>query len=232
MTELPRTRQEAKLLGVKRYLPDVPCKRGHQSARYALSGHCVICDYLRRKAWISEQPSYEARRYAKRRDTSLAAAKAYRLAHLDDVKAKAAARYAANPTPVKRRAAVFATKNPKLRKQYCGKWRDENRDHHNSCNAEWAKANPERRAAIAATRRAIKKQACPAWIDHEALTEIYLRCPDGYVVDHIIALKDRTACGLHAPWNLQYLRPRQNEAKGNRRITIPDAIPAWPLLNQ
>ncbi len=42
----------------------------------------------------------------------------------------------------------------------------------------------------------------------------------GQVVDHIIPIKGlidgRRVCGLHVPWNLQYLTPAQNRKKKNR----------------
>lgn len=40
---LPRTRAEAKALGVTRYFTGKPCLRGHVAERYALDGHCHEC---------------------------------------------------------------------------------------------------------------------------------------------------------------------------------------------
>jgi 5-methylcytosine-specific restriction endonuclease McrA len=50
------------------------------------------------------------------------------------------------------------------------------------------------------------------------------------VVDHIEPLQGKEVCGLHLPWNLQYITPQQNSAKGNRRMVVEGAIQAWPLL--
>ena len=69
-------------------------------------------------------------------------------------------------------------------------------------------------------RRKDVKLATPCWADREALLAIYGNCPNGMEVDHVIPLKGlidgRRVCGLHVPWNLQYLTPAQNRRKKNR----------------
>jgi len=60
----------------------------------------------------------------------------------------------------------------------------------------------------------------PPWVDKDALQAIYGNCPKGHEVDHIIPIKGvidgRRVCGLHVPWNLQYLTQSQNRKKKNR----------------
>lgn len=61
-----------------------------------------------------------------------------------------------------------------------------------------------------------KQQAMPIWVNEKLIKEIYINCPKGYQVDHIIPLNGIEVCGLHVPWNLQYLTPKENRIKGNR----------------
>lgn len=58
-----------------------------------------------------------------------------------------------------------------------------------------------------------KKNQTPSSADLEKIKEIYMNCPDGYEVDHIIPISKG---GLHHQDNLQYLTISENRSKGNR----------------
>lgn len=61
--------------------------------------------------------------------------------------------------------------------------------------------------------RAKKYRVLAPNADKEKIKEIYLNCPDGYEVDHIIPL---SRGGLHHQDNLQYLLKEENRRKNNR----------------
>lgn len=65
-------------------------------------------------------------------------------------------------------------------------------------------------------RYTTKMQATPSWVNKKELEEIYLNCPVGFEVDHIIPLRGKNVCGLHVPWNLQYLTKAENLKKSNK----------------
>jgi uncharacterized Fe-S cluster protein YjdI len=59
--------------------------------------------------------------------------------------------------------------------------------------------------------RARKRNAIPEDADLKLIRTIYENCPDGYHVDHIVAL---ASSGLHHQDNLQYLEISENCRKG------------------
>ena len=81
---------------------------------------------------------------------------------------------------------------------------------------KWNRVHTDRKNAYTAERRACRRRACPEWVSRTDLKLVYENCPEGLVVDHIVPLKNQNVCGLHVPWNLQYLTPAENSSKGNR----------------
>lgn len=58
-------------------------------------------------------------------------------------------------------------------------------------------------------------KAKPKWMSWFTISNFYAGCPKGWQVDHIIPLNHPDVCGLHVPWNLQYLSPEDNLKKSN-----------------
>lgn len=84
------------------------------------------------------------------------------------------------------------------------------------CAARWRKENPGHKLHMNKQRELAKDQRTPTWADLDAIKEIYVKCPDGHHVDHVIPLRGTLVSGLHVENNLQYLTPEENMKKGNR----------------
>lgn len=98
-----------------------------------------------------------------------------------------------------------------------------NREIHNKRCSDYIKRNPEKYAAIAASRRAKKLLATPSWANTDKIKELYKiakikerRETGKWHVDHIVPLKSPLVCGLHCEANLQIISERDNKSKNNR----------------
>jgi len=90
----------------------------------------------------------------------------------------------------------------------------------------YSKANPAKRNAKNAKRRATKLNATPCWLTKEHFKQIeafYFEAQQltlstgvNHQVDHIYPLQGENVCGLHVPSNLQVLTATENISKSNK----------------
>jgi len=99
------------------------------------------------------------------------------------------------------------------------KWRNSNLEHAREIERKNFQ-NPSRKEKHRlnqATRRAMKYSGTIPG-HYSEIRKIYENYPPGMHVDHIVPLRGKTVCGLHVPWNLQYLTPEENHKKKNKLI--------------
>lgn len=117
--------------------------------------------------------------------------------------------------------AAIAAKNP----ERCKNWRLNNPGLKRELDRQYHVKHQgdtlylAKRAHHEAMRRARRIQATPKWLTDQQkqdIKNIYISCPSGHEVDHIVALQGKNVSGLHVPWNLQHLPSIVNRAKGNK----------------
>lgn len=156
------------------------------------------------------------------------------------------ARAARDPNRVKREQETYRADpaHQKIAKRKAKEWYRENRER----ALQWAKDNYQWTYPLAVERHRKRFASDPEYVEYhrrharvtrakrrcaeespladhfrEEIKAIYFNCPLGYEVDHIDPFigkrgGEHVACGLHVPWNLQYLTMKENRAKGSKLI--------------
>jgi hypothetical protein len=99
------------------------------------------------------------------------------------------------------------------------RWIKADRERFKATQKRWTSKNTKKILARVRKYQASKINATPKWLDIEQFKQIeamYINCIKGYEVDHIVPLQGDQVCGLHVPWNLQYLPMSVNRRKGNK----------------
>jgi 5-methylcytosine-specific restriction endonuclease McrA len=151
----------------------------------------------------------------------------YRRKNREKLAADMRERRKANPDAARQAEAKWRAANPEKllvkeqrrygcpkRKAWTADWHRNNREKLLPGEARRRALHPEIHREANARRRALQEQATLPGYTHE-IRAIYAACPDGSEVDHIVPLRGRLVCGLHVPWNLQYLTSDKNRRKGN-----------------
>lgn len=80
----------------------------------------------------------------------------------------------------------------------------------------WREKNPEHKRYMNSLRKKHIKIQTPKWADLKKIKEIYLTCPSGMHVDHVIPLRGKLVCGLHVENNLRHMNGDENVQKNNK----------------
>lgn len=135
--------------------------------------------------------------------------------HKERIKAASRAYYALHVEACKLRFKKYQASSREKRRQYRANRSELDR----LVRQQYLRRNPRKSAIDQSFRRAVKKQAIPKWLSKahkEEIRKIYRQRPSGFHVDHIVPLSSKLVCGLHVPWNLQYLPAVENLRKSNR----------------
>ena len=197
------SRVAAQIAGEKFFIGD-SCKRGHSGTRYTISGSCVECGALA-SARCSANPKYRARKLERNRK--------YREENPEQILAYQADYYQRNKERYRVNSFAWHAANPDKAVEYSRAYYARSRH------------DPEMRKRYALKTQMRKRrvrQAQPVWVDQGEIFNFYVNAPEGMTVDHAVPLKgvnqdgEHVVCGLHVPWNLQYLTPSENSVKNNK----------------
>lgn len=148
--------------------------------------------------------------------------------HCKICKAETAAKWRkANPGKMDAKAAEWYERNKERKQETNAAWRAANPGRAKAAQAKattkWREANPHRVTAKQVRRTATQLQATPLWADQKAIAQYYLianylsaELNSPFQVDHVVPLRSKQVCGLHAETNLSILPAAWNAKKGNR----------------
>lgn len=116
MSDLPKSRAEAKELNIAFYNTGKPCVNGHLSDRKTNDGHCLQCNHERAR---TPEKKAKAKKHSKRYHAE------NRERILEDMRRRNKAYYQKNKEKIKKQVREYQTDNAEWRREYICKWNTE-----------------------------------------------------------------------------------------------------------
>lgn len=157
--------------------------------------------------------------YQKRRLCRSCYAKSYYGQNRQELKQAARRWQVENKSHVQKYQAHYRVTHEKQLQRYAHAYRVREAERYRKYNQTFYRENKGYFHAKRMLRLAQIKNAIPARLSksHRAeLVRIYSEKPSWAHIDHVIPLSHPQVCGLHVPWNLQYLSPIENLSKSNQ----------------
>ena len=155
-------------------------------------------------------------------------------------KAEAVAEWrASNKEKFKQIQQAYRQAKPECGRASTKKWQQANPGKRNAYKRAYRHQNPEAVARHEIRRRTAEQQAMPSWTDPRLIADLYrlskiATAETGYsfVVDHIVPLRSKLVCGLHAASNLTVVLRKDNERKSNHWWPdMPERAPSFEQLS-
>ena len=115
---------------------------------------------------------------------------------------------------------AYTLRHPEKTKEQKQKWIDNNPEKRKEASEGYRQRNSEYYREYSSLRSRHTMRSKPKWLTEFELfwiQELYhLAKLRGKEVDHIIPIKHDKVCGLHVPWNMQFLTRSENARKSNK----------------
>jgi hypothetical protein len=196
MSNIPKTRAEAKAVGAKHYFTGKPCKHGHIALRET-KGACVECRRLEHQASYADRKEYFAEYNRSEKGT------ANKRKYYEDNKEVVIAKAMARPSEAKR----------KYTKTWEEKYPEKKRALTNARRRRYKQATP---------KWLTKEQKAEIRQFYTEAQRLIKETGRRFEVDHIEPIQGEDVCGLNVPWNLQILLKEENLKKSNKRVDTPN----------
>lgn len=151
------------------------------------------------------------------------ASEKWRKTNMDKVRAAAKARYWKNHEKRLEAGRKWRSENREKSRIAARRWQANNPEKLKEDHTKWCRKNSYKRSAAQSLRKATALKATPKWANHFFIKEAYhlaaLRTKHlgfKWHVDHIVPLKSKKVCGLHAHTNIQVIPASKNISKHNR----------------